>query len=302
MVPPTRPKRSVKHRPVLTLMSVLPLLLLSPAALRSQPKPVQVEFLPLGVTACAVTSPDSNFLVSVFVGSSEFSTTRYLEGTDRIDLVFAGQDKVTRLCFFQNPKPEAAQSGLWRERFEGEKGGGGDALRAITPARAIDCKFDRWVTQVGDKVLPLGLLLINFQEAVPPAGTPLADPEGRIVGLILQPASGGSAYAIPAQAVHRVCGDITRHRKFLRGWLGISLSTESQIPRITRVWPDSPAAKEGLRENDVLVRASGYSTERYPDAVNALFYTIPGEETSLEILRDNRHLPIKITPISRKPE
>jgi len=73
------------------------------------------------------------------------------------------------------------------------------------------------------------------------------------------------------------------------------------VPRITRVLPGSPAEKAGILEDDVLLRAGAYQTERYPDAVNALFYTMPGKPTSLEILRHNERLPISVTPIVKTP-
>ncbi len=302
MVPPASPTRPVNRHFALSLLRVLPVFALVSSQVFSQPKPVKIGFLPSDLSACAVTSPDDTLLVSVFTGPSDFSSAHGINGPDKASLTFIGRDKVTRLCFFQNQRVVPAEAKLWRKRFLTASGSPPGTLQALTPSRSINCRFDKWVTQVGDKVLPLGLLLISFQEQVPPAGTPLADPEGRIAGLILQPASANTAYAIPAEAVQRVSGDITRHRKLVRGWLGISLSTESQIPRITRVWPDSPAAKEGLRENDVIVKAGGYVTERYPDAVNALFYSIPGQATSLEILRGSERLPFQITPISQKPE
>lgn len=203
---------------------------------------------------------------------------------------------VTRLCFFQNPKPAAKQSANWAAFFDGR---GAKGLRAITDTGTSPCRFEKWVYQVGDKILPLGLLSVSFQGKFPPAGTPLVDADGEIVGLILQPASGNTGYAIPCQAVHRVLHDIVAHRKLVRGWMGIALSTSSQVPRITGVIPGSPAATAGLRENDILTRAGSYTTERYPDAVNALFYSVPGKPTSLEVLRDNKRIECKITPIAK---
>ena len=167
---------------------------------------------------------------------------------------------------------------------------------------AKDCKFERWVSQIQDKVLPLRLISISFKELpIPPAGTPLLNSKEEVVGLILQPSSGYSAYAIPAEAIHRVQKDIVTHHKLVKGWLGISLSTGSKVPRITRVWPDSPADKAGLMEKDVLLKAGSYSTNRYSDAVNALFYTVPGKATEIVVLRGNQKIDSSITPVASKP-
>lgn len=296
MVPTNRPDRPVviHFLPALALNCLL--LVLATAMQAAEPSPVRVEFLPAANSAVAVAAPDSRHLVSVYTGSAELAQANRIHGKVKTILTFSGQDKVTRLCFFENPKPGTRAD--WKESFgDGQP----QPLRALEESSETMCAFQAWVTQVGDKVLPLGLLNVSFQGKIPPAGTPLVDSEGSIVGLILQPSSQRSAYAIPAQAVRRVQHDIGNNRKLVRGWLGISLSTESSIPRITRIWPDSPAAKANLRENDILVRAGDYQTEHYPDAVNALFYAVPGEATRIEIVRGGKRLGTTVTPTVQKP-
>jgi hypothetical protein len=260
------------------------------------PRPFRIELLPPAIIACAVASPEPSLLVSVYNDSTDFTRANQIESGRSTELSFLGQDRVTRLCFFQNPKPASGQSSVWAASFSdrSEK-----ELRAITDTGAFPCRFDKWVTQVGDKVLPLSLLSITFHGKIPPPGTPLVDADGKIVGLVLQPGSGNTGYAIPCQAVHRVVSDIVNHRKLVRGWMGLALSTSSQVPRITGIIPGSPAATAGLRENDILTRAGSFATERYPDAVNALFYSIPGKATSLEVLRGNERIQCKVTPIAK---
>lgn len=290
MVPTNRPPRPGLFR-FFSLLAAL-----SGTIQAAEISPFRVEFLPAANTALAVAAPDSRHLVSVYTGAAGLTQANRIQGRIKTVLILSGQDKVTRLCFFKNPKPGVGAD--WKENF-----GHGDpqVLRAIEDSSETECTFQGWVTQVGDKVLPLGLLNISFRGNIPPAGTPLVDSEGSIVGLILQPSSQRSAYAIPAQAVRRVQHDIDNNQKLVRGWLGISLSTESSIPRITRIWPDSPAAKANLRENDILVKAGTYPTDRYPDAVNALFYAIPGQPTRIEIMRGEKRITSTLTPTVQKP-
>ncbi|MGJ8642488.1 MAG: PDZ domain-containing protein [Luteolibacter sp.] len=264
----------------------------------AEPSPIPIKYLPTASNAVAVTAPDSRFVVSVYTDSAPLTKGLTTANGKNTALQFAGQDTTTRLCFFQNPNSNSSSAVSWSERF------GKDApvdLQAITTAGTDFCRYDKWVTQVGAKVLPLGLLSITFTGEVPPPGTPLVDSNGKIVGLILQKVSNRTAYALPAQAVRRVQRDIENHRKLVRGWLGISLSTESTVPRITHVWPDSPAYKAGLNEGDILVSASGYPTARYPDAVNALFYAVPGQPTSVQVSRKNQRISCEITPMRQKP-
>lgn len=296
MVPTNRPPRPVAFRFFPVLAGILFFVHCAGSILAAEPSPMRVEFLPIGNSAVAVAAPDSRHLVSVYTETAELTKTLRIQGSVRTVLTFSGQDRITRLCFFRNPKPGA--NAVWRESFGN---GQSQALRAIGESSETPCTFQAWVTQVGDKVLPLGLLNVSFPGNIPPAGTPLVDSQGRIVGLLLQPSSPRSAYAIPAQAVRRVQHDIEENRKLVRGWLGISLSTESSTPRITRIWPDSPASKANLRENDILIKAGPYPTERYPDAVDALFYTIPGKSTRIEVMRGDKRITSSITPTVEKP-
>jgi hypothetical protein len=295
MVPTNRPPRPGVFR-FFPVHPCIALLFCAGTALAADPEPIRVEFLPAATTAIAVAAPDSRHFVSVHTGTAEVTKANRIQGRVKTVLELSGEDKVTRLCFFRNPKPAAGAK--WKKSF-----GHGDpqALRAIEESTATDCTFQEWVTQVGDKVLPLGLLNVSFQGNIPPAGTPLVDSQGDIVGLILQPSSNRSAYAIPAQAVRRVQHDMDSDRKIVRGWLGITLSTESSVPRITRIFPDSPAAKADLRENDILVKAGEYPTNRYPDAVNALFYAVPGKPLGIEIMRGGKRITSTVTPTVKKP-
>ncbi len=235
-------------------------------------------------------------MVTVFTGPTQPIHAERITGNKRAELSLAGHDNITRLCFFQNPKPDASQAALWADSFSSSHP---ERLRAVSHSQTTECRFETWVTRIGDKVLPLSLLTVSFQGNIPPSGTPLLTSDGKIIGLILQPASQNTAYAIPVQAVNRVLHDIPKHQKLVRGWIGISLSTGSQIPRITGILPDSPAAAAGLKENDILTRAGTFTTERYPDAVNALFYSVPGQTTTFHVLRDNKRIQYEVTPIAK---
>ncbi|MGJ8632501.1 MAG: S1C family serine protease [Luteolibacter sp.] len=296
MVSHNRPARPVGSS---SIRRILGIVLLSQATVLGQISPLEVEFLPTASRACAVPAPNGKYIVTLFVDSHQLSKANWLTNGSRRDLKFLGQDKITRLCFFLNPVPQTSAQISWAKQASLQPS---QSLKAITLDAALNCRFEHRVSQIQEKVLPLSLLLIKFDNSpVPRAGTPLLNEKEEIVGLIIQPASGNTAYAIPAEAIHRVQNDIITHRKLVKGWLGISLSTGSRVPRITRVMPGSPAAKAGIKEQDVLLKAGSYSTNRYPDAVNALFYTIPGQPTSLVVQRNGEEISHKVIPVVSQP-
>jgi S1-C subfamily serine protease len=136
---------------------------------------------------------------------------------------------------------------------------------------------------------------------VPSPGTPLLDEAGNVVAIVFQSAgSGDTGYAIPAEAVHRVHRDITTSGRLVRGWLGLALRAESQVPKIIRVLPASPAEAEGIQAGDVLLSIGSRQIKDYADAANAFFYLIPGEPVKVKVLRGVDPLEFTLTPAKPK--
>jgi S1-C subfamily serine protease len=171
----------------------------------------------------------------------------------------------------------------------------------MEPAGLVKCRTTGWVKQVGGKILPLALLRVNFSNSVPPPGTPLLDDAGRVVAIVFQSSGGGNVgYALPAEAVHRVLRDISSGGQLSRGWLGLALRAESQVPRISRVLPDSPAAAAGIQPNDVLLSIGSRQITDYADAANAFFYLVPGQPVRVKLLRNVEQLEFSLTPTRPK--
>jgi S1-C subfamily serine protease len=176
-------------------------------------------------------------------------------------------------------------------------------LHAMAPDGPVKCRTNGWVKQVGGKILPLALLRVGFEKAVPPPGTPLMDGNGRIAGIVFQAADGANTgYAIPAEAVHRVRRDVCRSGKLIRGWLGLALRAETQTPQIVRVLPQSPAEVAGIRPNDVLLSVDQRRIADYADAANAFFYLVPGEPVKVRVMRGAETLEFTLTPTRPQAE
>ena len=142
------------------------------------------------------------------------------------------------------------------------------------------------VSATGRNILPGGdqtglyLDMIQTDAAINPgnSGGPLANALGEIVGVnsSIFSNSGGSVglgFAIPIERAVRVADEIIRNGSVRRAWVGLDV----QGARAMRDWksqggvvvasvaPGGPAARSGLRQNDVLVEANGRRLRNYLD-------------------------------------
>jgi PDZ domain len=205
-----------------------------------------------------------------------------------------GHDPVSRLGFIKVEGSVIPKSTVWVENVGASSSA---ILHSMESGGPVKCRTTGWVKQVGGKILPLSLLRVSFSRAVPPPGTPLMDDAGLVVGIVFQRAdSGNCGYAIPAEAVHRVQQDICNGGNLTRGWLGLALRAETQMPQISRVLPNSPAAAAGIKPSDMLLSIGLRQVTDYADAANAFFYLIPGQPVQVKLLRDADQLEFTLTP------
>ena len=81
-----------------------------------------------------------------------------------------------------------------------------------------------------------------------------------------------------------------------------SIETCRATPRITRVWPGSPAADAGIREQDLILQIGRRPVGDYADVANAFFYLVPGEPVDLSVMRGARELRFTLTPTAERPK
>ncbi len=148
------------------------------------------------------------------------------------------------------------------------------------------------------------------------SGGALVDVEGRLIGIntaILSRNGGfqGVGLAVPSNLVSQVADGLVKNGKVVRGFLGVgaqdltpmlaeSLGLETKRGAlVSDVQPDSPAAKAGLQNGDVITALNGQPIE---DA-NRLTVTVgaiaPGTKLDLEIVRDGKKETLKLTTTER---
>ncbi|MDH5675786.1 MAG: trypsin-like peptidase domain-containing protein [Myxococcales bacterium] len=146
------------------------------------------------------------------------------------------------------------------------------------------------------------------------SGGPLMDSSGRLIGVntaIYSPsgASAGVGFAIPVDTVARVVPELIRYGREVRPVLGVELADDALTRRlglrgvlVGAVLRDSPAAQAGLlgvRRNpesgklllgDVIVSLNDTPITSQRDLHRALDTLQPGDEVSLQLLRDGEQL------------
>lgn len=163
----------------------------------------------------------------------------------------------------------------------------------------------------GDKTLPTTCIRSDIPSDGGEGGAPVFDMNGRFVGMIMASLVDiRSCFIIPARAILRIRDDILFAGAVSYGYLGLRIDEESAIYRdqpllVAEVKPDSPAAKAGIRVNDVLSSVDGMQLKELGDLHDLVFYARPGQFLNFQILRQREtlNLPVQVStfePLARE--
>jgi len=142
------------------------------------------------------------------------------------------------------------------------------------------------------------------------SGGPLLNINGEVIGINTAIATttrafAGVGFALPINTAVKVYNQIIKSGRVTRGSIGVSLQQATpellkvygatQGAFVSRVEPGSPAAKAGIREQDVIVSFDGKPIARSDDLVNAVADTPVGTQVKLGIIRDGKRIEIPVT-------
>lgn len=130
------------------------------------------------------------------------------------------------------------------------------------------------------------------------SGGALVDEEGRLVGLVSaifaseSDTNAGVNFAVSAKLLHRVSQDLQQHGEVHRGSSGLRVrdpSREEQAQAagavVSGVAEESPAARAGLRESDLIVEIAGRPITSAADVNTAIHLHRPQESFYITFLR-----------------
>ena len=183
---------------------------------------------------------------------------------------------------------------------------------------------------VGERIFRL----IQTDAAINPgnSGGALVDGRGRVIGINTVKIAGGGAgsrfeglgFAIPANDVRRIAGDLIRYGRVRRAALGLEVVDVVQVEELARRDPDtavrfaaalargrgavvwrveegSPAARAGLRPGDVVVACDGEPVQDTVDLLRVIDGKAVGQDVRLQVARAGRTRTVQVQLAELRP-
>ncbi|MGE0595438.1 MAG: Do family serine endopeptidase [Hyphomonadaceae bacterium] len=151
------------------------------------------------------------------------------------------------------------------------------------------------------------------------SGGPTFDLNGNVIGVnsaIFSPTGGnvGIGFAIPAETASAIVQQLLQNGRVTRGWLGVSVqgvdadlarSLGLDAPRgalVASVVPDSPAARAGLQQGDLVVSINGEDIDDNRDLTQRVGAAPIGTSARMVVLRDGARRTVNVRLEERPSE
>jgi serine protease Do len=149
------------------------------------------------------------------------------------------------------------------------------------------------------------------------SGGPTFDLRGQVIGMnsmIFSPTGGsvGIGFAIPSSTIKDVVAALETHGRVARGWLGVQIqpvtpdiaaSLGVQEPKgalVASIVPDSPAARGGIRQGDIIVSVNGREISDAHDLTRKVAGLLAGKPAAFAVLREGQRKTMDVTIGAKK--
>ena len=142
------------------------------------------------------------------------------------------------------------------------------------------------------------------------SGGALADGLGRVVGVNTAVAGVGLGLAVPINAATRkIIGALMSEGRYRRAWIGIAGGPRPLPPKlaaavgqrggveIVEVVAESPAARAGLRAEDLIVAVDGSAVEGVDDLMRVMTGDLIDAKVRLDVVREGARRSVDVVPV-----
>jgi serine protease Do len=142
------------------------------------------------------------------------------------------------------------------------------------------------------------------------SGGALSDGRGRVVGINTAVAGVGLGLAVPINATtRRIIGALMSEGRFRRAYIGIAGGSRPLPPRLARelgrrtavevveIVEGSPAARGGVRPEDLIVDLDGVPVEGADDLQRLMVGELIGSRVTATIVRGGRTMTLELVPV-----
>ncbi len=166
------------------------------------------------------------------------------------------------------------------------------------------------VVRVG-RIIDAGAALIRTDCAIVggDSGGPLYDMQGRVIGIHSRIGDPLTANIhVPVDTYHDTWEQLVKAEnirpKYVRNdpYVGVKGDNESPQCKITYVAPGSPAAKAGLKVDDVVTRFGRHKVGDYEDLRTQIWRHRPGDAVVMEVQRGEEQVTLKLLVGKRPPD
>ena len=174
-----------------------------------------------------------------------------------------------------------------------------------TVTLGIISNLKRNVTQLG--IYDKKLELIQTDAAINPgnSGGPLLNSNGEVIGintLIRSGPGAGLSFAIPINKAKEIAYQLIKDGKVVHPMIGISLIDESNLKtnenyvKVGYVMPNSPAQKNGILVNDIVLKVGNKKIKTASDVISQISENGINKKINILLRRKNKLIKLKVIP------
>ena len=244
-----------------------------------------------------------------------------VEGADKVRVQLNNNKEYTAEVIGLDKRTDVALVQIQGEHLPVAKLGDSDQVQVGDWVLAIGSPFGfthtatQGIVSAVARNLPRGdyVPFIQTDAAVNPgnSGGPLFNSKGEVIAINSQiysrsGAFNGLAFSIPINVAKNIADQLKDKGEVVRGWLGVRIQGLDQTlaesfgmdtPRgalVAEVMENSPAAKAGIENGDVIIEFNGKTVQKSAD-LPALVATTPiGNKADVKLLRDGKELTVKV--------